>query len=109
MQRRMIDTLGAIPGVTAVGLVDRLPLGMEWDNAGRLQTRRRIRCMPPPSHRSQYSRYLLDIYSCRHGPVVGEKLTWHDDFHAPRVAIVNREFAHRLFGSEKGAWADTSR
>jgi hypothetical protein len=29
----------------------------------------------------------------------GRAFTLHDDGHSPRVAVVNREFAHRLFGS----------
>jgi ABC-type antimicrobial peptide transport system permease subunit len=29
----------------------------------------------------------------------GRTLTWHDDKNAPRVAVVNREFASKLFGS----------
>ncbi len=28
----------------------------------------------------------------------GRTFTWHDDAAAPRVAIVNREFARRIFG-----------
>jgi len=33
----------------------------------------------------------------------GRDFTWHDDENAPRVAIVNPEFARRLFGSANGA------
>jgi len=29
----------------------------------------------------------------------GRTFSWHDDSHAPRVAVVNREFARRVFGS----------
>ena len=32
MQRRMLDTLESLPGVTAAGLVDRLPLALEWND-----------------------------------------------------------------------------
>ena len=32
MQRRMLDALESIPGVTAVGLVDRLPLSLNWND-----------------------------------------------------------------------------
>src|SRR5262249_42281776 len=31
--------------------------------------------------------------------LVGRAFTWHDDNHAPRVAVVNREFARRILGS----------
>jgi ABC-type antimicrobial peptide transport system permease subunit len=35
--------------------------------------------------------------------LAGRDLTWHDDQSAPRVAIVNRLFAARMFGSPKNA------
>ena len=31
--------------------------------------------------------------------LAGRTFTWHDDKNAPRVAVVNREFARRIFGS----------
>jgi ABC-type antimicrobial peptide transport system permease subunit len=31
--------------------------------------------------------------------LTGRSFTWHDDKASPRVAVVNREFAHRIFGS----------
>jgi ABC-type antimicrobial peptide transport system permease subunit len=31
--------------------------------------------------------------------LAGRTLTWHDDKNAPRVAVVNREFASKIFGS----------
>src|SRR5262249_36749494 len=33
----------------------------------------------------------------------GRTFTWHDDKDAPRVAVVNAEFARRIFGSVTGA------
>ena len=33
----------------------------------------------------------------------GRTITWHDDKNAPRVAVVNREFARKVFGSETAA------
>jgi ABC-type antimicrobial peptide transport system permease subunit len=35
--------------------------------------------------------------------VAGREFTWHDDKNAPRVAVVNREFARQLFGSVEKA------
>ena len=34
MQRRMLDAAAAIPGVTAVGYVDHLPLGLGGGDSG---------------------------------------------------------------------------
>jgi ABC-type antimicrobial peptide transport system permease subunit len=33
----------------------------------------------------------------------GRTITWHDDKNAPRVAVVNREFARKVLGSETAA------
>jgi ABC-type antimicrobial peptide transport system permease subunit len=35
--------------------------------------------------------------------LVGRDFSWHDDENAPRVALVNRELARKLFGSAAGA------
>ena len=32
--------------------------------------------------------------------LAGRAFTWHDDKNAPRVAVVNREFARKIFGSQ---------
>jgi hypothetical protein len=33
----------------------------------------------------------------------GRDFTWHDDKNAPRVAVINQEFARKLFGSVESA------
>src|SRR5206468_3611590 len=33
----------------------------------------------------------------------GRTFTWHDDKNAPPVAVVNQEFAHKVFGSAANA------
>src|SRR5206468_717147 len=33
----------------------------------------------------------------------GRTFSWHDDGNAPRVAVINREFARKLFGSVEAA------
>ncbi len=101
MQRRMLDAAAAIPGVTAVGYADRLPLSIGGNDssvftdsdhglparqfgrgcaavqrlAGLLPRRRNHACWPA-------------------GP-----LRCDDDSKAPTVAVVNREFARKVLGS----------
>ena len=41
--------------------------------------------------------------------LAGRTFTWHDDKNAPRVAVVNREFASKIFGSATRPWADITR
>ena len=33
----------------------------------------------------------------------GRAFTWHDDTNAPRVAVINQEFARKIFGSVSSA------
>ena len=35
--------------------------------------------------------------------LMGRTFTWHDDKNSPRVAVINQEFARRVFGSVTGA------
>jgi predicted permease len=104
MQRRMLDTLERLPGVTAVGLVDRLPLSMEWsdqpffkDDATDLSL----------SHEAMQAgeQGISPGYLRAAGTALlaGREFSWHDDGKAPLVALVNPEFARRMFGSEAGA------
>ena len=104
MQRRMIDTLEAIPGVTAVGLVDRLPLNMEWNDSSVFKDA----TTDLKSANAAADANLQNIspgYLRAAGTTLlaGRAFTWHDDGKAPRVALVNREFAHQVMEAKTGA------
>ena len=104
VQRRAIDAVTAIPGVTAVGLIDRPPLGMGWND--------NVVFKDGVSDRKE-SNKATDAYQYRISPgyfraagttlLTGRVLTWHDDSKAPHVAVVNEEFARRVFGSVSDA------
>ncbi|MGC2391722.1 MAG: ABC transporter permease [Candidatus Acidiferrum sp.] len=104
MQKRMIDSLAAIPGVQSVGLVDRLPLyygangtHVFTDNTADLR---------PANAAAEPALYNITpgyFEAARTALLAGRTLTWHDDKNAPRVAIVNRMFAGKLFGSATDA------
>ncbi|HEX4167783.1 MAG TPA: ABC transporter permease [Bryobacteraceae bacterium] len=100
MQRRMLSAMQIIPGVKAVGFADRTPLNgsMRWsmvftDNATDLR----------PSHAAAE----VPMYSVSPGyfraagtaMLSGRSFTWHDNLNAPRVAVINQEFARKVFGS----------
>jgi predicted permease len=100
MQKRMIDALRAIPGVESVGLADNVPLGdgsfvsnVFADNTADLR--------PSNAVANPYVFKVSSGYFDAAGTSLlsGRAFTLHDDGHSPRVAVVNREFAHRLFGS----------
>jgi predicted permease len=104
MQRRMLDSVETVPGATAVGLTDRLPLGLGWnstsifaDNTTDLSIQNAV---------TQAVVYNISpgyFSAAGTAMLAGRSFTWHDDAHSPRVAVVNREFARIAFGSEKDA------
>ncbi len=64
MQRRAIDAVATIPGVTAAGLIDRPPLGMGWNSNVCVQGRRgRMKISNKAADAYQY-RHLSRLFSC---------------------------------------------
>jgi macrolide transport system ATP-binding/permease protein len=104
MQRRLLDTLERLPGVTAVGLVDRLPLAMEWsDQAIFKEDATDLRLSNEAAEAGMQAVSPGYLHAAGTTLLAGRNFTWHDDKNSPRVAIVNQEFARRLFGSEAAA------
>jgi len=105
MQRRMIDAMEKIPGVTSVGLISWPPLvnGGWIDSAVFTDETTDLR----PSNAVAYP-VMLGMspdyfHAAGTGLLSGRTFTWHDDEKAPRVAVINKEFAHKIFGSVTGA------
>jgi predicted permease len=103
-QKRMIDALKALPGVESVGLADGVPLGdgagnsiVFTDNTSDLRPSNAVTDAPVFNISPEYFRAAGTAL------LSGRPFTWQDDKNAPRVAVVNREFARRLFGSDTGA------
>jgi predicted permease len=105
MQKRMIDEVEAIPGVTAAATSDMLPLGgQNFSNVAVFKdstTDFRL----SNAVASTYTQNISAGYFRAAGTALlaGRTFTLHDDRHASRVAVVNREFARRVFGSEAEA------
>jgi predicted permease len=102
MQKRMIETMETIPGVERAGLVNNFPPLVygagSRTNVFKEETRDRrpsnIASMP---YRYDVSPGYFDAAGTR--LLAGRAFSWHDDKSAPAVAVVNREFAGKLFGS----------
>jgi predicted permease len=104
MQRRMIDAIQAIPGVTAVGLVDTPPLHMGWGLSDVFtDTTTDLRPSNAAASAIQYSISPEYLQAARTVLLAGRNISLHDDKDAPRVAVVNREFARRILGSATNA------
>jgi predicted permease len=100
MQRRMLDAVADIPGVTAAGYADRIPLNLNWGNSvvfADNTTDYRLSNGIGDAMRYQVSPGYFAAAATTF--LSGRTLTWHDDKNAPHVAIVNQEFARKVFGS----------
>jgi len=104
MQRRMIEAVEAIPGVESVGLEARLPLtGGGFDAAIFTDQTTDLRPSNAAAHAMRFN--ISPGYFPAAGTVLlaGRAFSWHDDKDSPRVAVVNREFARKIFGSTRNA------
>lgn len=100
MQRRMIDALRAIPGVTSAAVVSYPPLTMGGITTG-VFTDQTTDLTPRNAAAQPYVINISPEYFQAAGTALlaGRTFSWHDNNDAPHVAVVNREFANKLFGS----------
>lgn len=104
MQKRMIDAMGTIPGVASVGLIDFPPLSGSWrDMNVFLDETADLRPSNAAALPIIYSISPEYFQAANTALLSGRPFTWHDDKNAPRIAVVNREFARAIFGSETSA------
>jgi predicted permease len=104
MQKRLLQAMESIPGVEAAALADSVPFSMGAsdtlvfaDNAPDLKP---VNASAHPYIFQTSPGYLRAAGTAL---LTGRDFSWHDDQNAPRVAIVNGEFARRLFGSVNAA------
>ena len=103
-QKRMIDALQVIPGIESVGLTDQVPLGDQTpdsnvfaDNTSDLR---------PSNAAADAAMFRISpeyFHAAGTALLFGRPFTWHDDKDSPRVAVVNRLFARKIFGSVTNA------
>jgi predicted permease len=105
MQRRMLDAMASIPGVSSVGLVSDPPLHAACCAESNVFTDKTTDLRPSNVAATAIRFSISPEYLRAAGtPVLaGRDLTSHDDNNAPRVAMVNRVFADRIFGSTANA------
>lgn len=106
MQKRMIAALETIPGVEHVGLVNNYP-PLVYAAGSRVRVfKEETKDLRPANAAARPYRYDVSpeyFHAAGTGLLAGRDLTWHDDKSAPAVAVVNREFAGRIFGSVPNA------
>jgi predicted permease len=103
MQERMINAVASLPGVESVGLSDALLLNDT--NPSNVFTDRTADLRPSNAAANAYMYHISPEYLHAEGTTLlsGRAFTWHDNKNSPRVAVVNGEFARKIFGSVKNA------
>ena len=102
MQRRMIDALKTIPGVERVGLVNNYPPLVYAAGSRANVFKEEATDLRPSNAAAMPYRYEVSPEYFRAAGtalLAGRSFSWHDDNDAPPVAVVNREFAGKIFGS----------
>lgn len=105
-QRRLIDAIETIPGVQSVGLVNGYPplvdTAANRTNVFKDETREFI---PPNAVAMPYIFGVSPGYLAAAGTALlaGRDFHWNDTRDAPQVAIANRDFAVKMFGSVTNA------
>ena len=104
MQRRMLNAVTAIPGVTSVGYVNQIPLGLGASDS-YVYTDATTDFRP--------TNYAADAINYRVSPgylqsagtrlIAGRDFTPQDDAKSPKVSLINRTFAIKVFGSVQKA------
>lgn len=102
MQKRMIAAMQTIPGVEAAGLVNGYP-PLIYAAGSRINVfREQAQDLTPANVATRPYKYDVSpeyFHAAGTALLAGRDLTWHDDKNAPPVALVNRDFAGKMFGS----------
>lgn len=117
-QRRMIEAVQTIPGVEYAGLVNNYPpLGFAAASRVNVFSDHATDLRAATADAMPYWYKVSPGYfqAAHTALIAGRDFGWHDDKNAPRVAVVNRQFAIRMFGSAANAlyrrfkWQDGTR
>ncbi len=100
MQKRMLDAAAAIPGVTAVGYADRLPLSIGGNDSDVFaDSTTDFRPTNAAADAENFGVSPDYFRAAGTALLAGRNFTMHDQDKAPVVAVINREFARKVFGS----------
>ena len=102
MQRRMIDALQTIHGVDAVGLVNGYPPLVYTAGTKVSVFEQESTDLKPANAAIMPYRYDVSpgyFEAAGTSLLAGRSLAWSDDKNAPPVAVINRDFAEKIFGS----------
>lgn len=100
MQRRMLDSVAALPGVESVGYISGVPLSLGGGDSYVYSDA--TTDFRPTNYAADAMRYVISpgyLNAAQTHLLAGRDFTRDDSKNAPMVAIVNRKFAEKVFGS----------
>ncbi|MGA8727206.1 MAG: ABC transporter permease [Terracidiphilus sp.] len=99
MQRKILDAVEGIPGVESAGLTD--PLLLNDTNPSNIFSDDTADFSASHAVATPHMFHISPAYLQAEGTALlaGRNFTWHDDQNSPRVAVINQEFARKVFGS----------
>ncbi|HVC47313.1 MAG TPA: ABC transporter permease [Terracidiphilus sp.] len=104
MEKKMLTAVAGIPGVTTVGYADRLPLSVGGNDSCVFYDKdadfRPTNCRADAQQFNVSPQYFKAAETTM---LAGRTFTLDDAKGAPLVAVVNREFARKIFGSVQKA------
>ncbi len=92
LEKRLVERLGAIPGVSSVGLADHLPLGTQTDQSGFKINGQNITF--------DFAAVSPGYFQSMGIPLKGRDFSYLDSQSAPAVVIVNEAFAKKAWPGE---------
>jgi len=102
----MVEAMETIPGAEHAGLVNDYPPLVDLAGSRTNVFKEETSDLRPANAAIRPFQYGVSPgYFAAAGTslLAGRSFTWHDDKSAPAVAIINREFAEKIFGSVAGA------
>jgi predicted permease len=106
MQKRMIRAMETIAGVDSAGLVNGYPPLVYTAGTKASVFKEEISDLKSANATLNPFRYDVSpgyFRAAQTALLAGRSFTWHDDKNAAKVAVVNRDFARKMFGSVASA------
>lgn len=101
MQRRLLDAVSAIPGVTGAAYADRVPLNIGWSTSFIYADS--TTDYKPSNTIAEAVNYAVSpgyFQAAATALVAGRDFNWNDTKDAPTAAVINQELARKLFGNQ---------
>jgi predicted permease len=104
MQRRLMDAIAAIPGVSSAGYINQIPLGLGGsDSYVYTDATTDFRPTNEAADAMDYNISPGYLAAAQTRLIAGRDISFDDKKDAPLVALVNRTFAVKVFGSVEKA------